>query len=65
MDLHTSGLSLFVESSNEEALAKYFEALSKKGKVLMPLGTYPWSKKFGWVQDQFGVSWQLNVTKQV
>ena len=59
----TPAVSLYVENSNEEALAKYFEVLSKGGKVLMPLGEYPFSKKFAWVQDEFGVSWQLNITK--
>ncbi len=59
----TPAVSLYVESSKEEALAKYFEALSKEGKVLMPLDEYPFSKKFAWVQDEFGVSWQLNITK--
>ena len=58
----TPAVSLYVESSSEDALAKYFELLSKKGKVLMPLDEYPFSKKFAWVQDEFGVSWQLNST---
>jgi len=31
------------------------------GKVLMPIDDYGFSKKFGWVNDRFGVSWQLNL----
>ena len=30
-------------------------------KVLMPLDNYGFSKRFGWLQDRFGVSWQLNL----
>ena len=33
--------------------------LSKGGSVLMPLDKYPFSERYGWVQDRFGVSWQL------
>ncbi|WP_092461031.1 VOC family protein [Thermoflavifilum thermophilum] len=34
-------------------------ALSEGGKVLMPLGEYPFSKCYGWIQDRYGLSWQL------
>jgi predicted 3-demethylubiquinone-9 3-methyltransferase (glyoxalase superfamily) len=37
--------------------------LIEKGKVLMPLDSYPFSKRYGWVEDQYGVSWQLILTK--
>jgi predicted 3-demethylubiquinone-9 3-methyltransferase (glyoxalase superfamily) len=36
-----------------------WDALRDGGKVLMPLQEYPFSKRYGWVQDRFGVSWQL------
>lgn len=57
----TPAISLFVTCAAEGEIAKLFEALSDKGQVLMPLDAYPFSKKFAWVQDRFGVSWQLNL----
>lgn len=39
-----------------------WEALSEGGHPLMPLGEYPFSKRYGWVQDRFGVSWQIMLT---
>jgi predicted 3-demethylubiquinone-9 3-methyltransferase (glyoxalase superfamily) len=36
--------------------------LSGGGKVLMPLDRYPFSERYGWVQDRFGLSWQLILT---
>ena len=57
----TPSVSLFVECENETELGMAFERLSEKGQVLMPLGNYGFSRKFGWVNDRFGVSWQLNL----
>ncbi len=34
-------------------------ALSSEGSVLMPLDEYPFSSRYGWIQDKYGVSWQL------
>jgi predicted 3-demethylubiquinone-9 3-methyltransferase (glyoxalase superfamily) len=39
-----------------------WEKLAESGKVLMPLQEYPFSKRYGWVQDKYGVSWQLILT---
>lgn len=45
-----------------EHLDTLWTKLSKGGTALMPLGEYPFSKKYGWIQDRFGVSWQLILT---
>lgn len=42
-----------------EKLDALWVALSEGGKVLMPLDAYPFGSRYGWVQDRFGVSWQL------
>lgn len=36
--------------------------LAEGGKVLMPLGSYPFSERYGWIQDRYGLSWQLILT---
>lgn len=45
-----------------EYLDRVFAALSEGGTVLMPLEAYPFSPRYAWVQDRFGVSWQLILT---
>lgn len=42
-----------------EQLEKIWQRLAEGGKILMPLDTYPFSKRYGWVEDMYGVSWQL------
>jgi predicted 3-demethylubiquinone-9 3-methyltransferase (glyoxalase superfamily) len=57
----TPAISLFVECRDEAELDHAYERLSTGGQVLMALGSYGFSRKFGWVNDRFGVSWQLNL----
>lgn len=57
----TPSMSLFVECESEAELNSAFERLAEGGKVLMPLGNYGFSTKFGWLADRYGVSWQLNL----
>ena len=57
----TPSFSLFVDSESEQELDRLFTALEAGGTALMPLGNYGFSRKFGWVNDRFGVSWQLNL----
>lgn len=57
----TPSASLFVECAAEAELDKAFATLSEGGGVLMPPNNYGFSKKFTWVSDRFGVSWQLNL----
>jgi predicted 3-demethylubiquinone-9 3-methyltransferase (glyoxalase superfamily) len=56
----TPAQSLFVECESEAELARMYAALADGGSVLMPLEHYGFSQRFGWVNDRFGVSWQLN-----
>lgn len=54
-------VSNYVNCGDESELERLFTSLSENGQVAMPLGNYGFSQKFGWVIDQFGVSWQLNL----
>lgn len=57
----TPSSSTFVDFESEEQLDRAFGALSEGGQVMMPLGNYGFSRRFGWCADRFGVSWQLNL----
>jgi predicted 3-demethylubiquinone-9 3-methyltransferase (glyoxalase superfamily) len=59
----TPAMSVHVTCDTEDEIDQLFEKLTQDGTVLMPLGAYPFSEKFCWVIDQFGVSWQLNLEK--
>ena len=57
----TPSMSLYVECDSEEEIERLYDALGDGGQVLMPLDSYGFSAKFGWVNDRFGVSWQLDL----
>jgi len=57
----TPAMSLFVDCSAEAQIDDLFVNLSEGGQVMMPLSDYGFSRKFGWVSDRFGVSWQLHL----
>jgi predicted 3-demethylubiquinone-9 3-methyltransferase (glyoxalase superfamily) len=59
----TPSFSIFVTCNTEEKLDNLYQKLNEGGQALMPLGDYGFSKKFGWLNDRFGVSWQLNLPK--
>jgi predicted 3-demethylubiquinone-9 3-methyltransferase (glyoxalase superfamily) len=61
----TPAISLYVRCAAEEEIDRVFAALSQGGQVLMPLDRYPFSAKFGWLADRFGVSWQLSLERTV
>jgi predicted 3-demethylubiquinone-9 3-methyltransferase (glyoxalase superfamily) len=57
----TPAVSLFVECVSADEIRRLMPALAEGGAVLMPLGSYGFSPLFAWVNDRFGVSWQLNL----
>jgi predicted 3-demethylubiquinone-9 3-methyltransferase (glyoxalase superfamily) len=50
------------DDAAEAHLKELWEKLIKDGTALMPLQQYPFSKLYGWVQDKYGVTWQLILT---
>ncbi|MFB8330768.1 VOC family protein [Bacillus wiedmannii] len=59
----TPAMSLYVTCETEEEIETVFNKLAQDGAILMPLGAYPFSKKFGWLNDKYGVSWQLTLAE--
>jgi predicted 3-demethylubiquinone-9 3-methyltransferase (glyoxalase superfamily) len=57
----TPAFSLFVDCQSEAEIQHLFSELVTGGVVLMPLGEYGFSRRFGWINDRYGVSWQLNL----
>jgi predicted 3-demethylubiquinone-9 3-methyltransferase (glyoxalase superfamily) len=56
----TPSISIFAKCESEEEINTLFNSLSEGGGIMMPLNDYGFSKKFGWLADKYGVSWQLN-----
>ncbi|WP_067151539.1 VOC family protein [Pseudotamlana agarivorans] len=56
----TPAVSNWVECENNKEIEQLFKKLSENGDVKMTLDNYGFSKQFAFVEDRFGVSWQLN-----
>ncbi len=56
-------ISFYYVCETGQELERIWNAFSKEGSVMMPLDRYPWSEKYGWISDKFGVSWQLGLGK--
>ena len=52
-------ISFFISIETEAEINSLWEKLIVGGKILMPLNTYPWSEKYGWCADKYGVNFQL------
>ncbi len=57
----TPSVSLFVEYESSVEIERVFKVLSDNGKELMPLAEYGFSQRFGWLNDRYGLFWQLNL----
>ncbi|RPH37974.1 VOC family protein [bacterium] len=54
-------ISFFVSCQTEQEVDELWKKLSEGGMVFMELDRYPFSEKFGWVADKFGLSWQVSL----
>ena len=55
----TPAVSFLIACSSVEEVEVLWEKLIENGAALMPLDAYPFSKKYGWVMDKYGLSWQV------
>jgi predicted 3-demethylubiquinone-9 3-methyltransferase (glyoxalase superfamily) len=59
----TPAISFFVHCQTEQEIDGLWKHLSESGTALMELDKYPFSERYGWVADRFGLSWQLMLTR--
>ncbi|MEO6713955.1 MAG: VOC family protein [Mycobacteriales bacterium] len=64
MEHHPGGsMSISVSGDDGDELRGYWDKLSGSGTVLVPLEMQMWGDEFGMCQDQYGISWMVNITK--
>ena len=56
----TPSVSIYVHCGSEDEINNLYAELLDGGKAMMPIGNYGFSKKFAWLADKYGLSWQLN-----
>ena len=58
-----ASVSFYVVCESLDEIDNTWQKLAEGGNVLMPLNKYPWSEKYGWLNDKYGISWQLSLGK--
>jgi predicted 3-demethylubiquinone-9 3-methyltransferase (glyoxalase superfamily) len=53
-------ISLFVNCDSKEEADRIWNIFMEGGNAMIPMDEYPWSKKYGWLQDKFGLTWQIS-----
>lgn len=56
-------VSFYVVCETEDEVNFIWKHLSERGTVMMPLDKYDWSEKYGWLNDRYGLSWQIALGK--
>jgi predicted 3-demethylubiquinone-9 3-methyltransferase (glyoxalase superfamily) len=57
----TPAISIFIECESEAEIDSLYQRFMEGGRALMPLDNYGFSRKFAWIADRYGVTWQLNL----
>jgi predicted 3-demethylubiquinone-9 3-methyltransferase (glyoxalase superfamily) len=57
-------ISFLVRCETGEEVDDLWQKLSNEGEILMPLDLYPFSRRYGWLKDKFGISWQIALNEQ-
>jgi predicted 3-demethylubiquinone-9 3-methyltransferase (glyoxalase superfamily) len=57
----TPSTSIFVNCDDEDELRRAHKMLTNGGFELMELGEYTFARLYSWVQDKFGLTWQLSL----
>jgi predicted 3-demethylubiquinone-9 3-methyltransferase (glyoxalase superfamily) len=57
-------ISFIVNCRTQEKIDELWSRLAEGGKVFMELNKYPFSERYGWIEDKFGVSWQLILSEE-
>lgn len=55
----TPAISFLVRCRTKEEVDELWSKLSEAGTALMPLDSYPFSERYGWTEDRYGLSWQV------
>jgi predicted 3-demethylubiquinone-9 3-methyltransferase (glyoxalase superfamily) len=52
-------ISFLISCNSREEVDRFWNKLAEGGKALMPLDSYPFSERYGWTEDRYGLSWQI------